>query len=121
MNDPERITGYHAHVYYDDAKSRAAAADLRAAIAARFEVRLGRWRDDPVGPHPKPMYQVAFGADAFARIVPWLALNHRGLSVLIHPETGDDPIDHSEYALWLGEKLSLDIDYLRRIGGENPP
>lgn len=114
--DPRKITGYHAHVYYDNAETRAKAAELREAIAAQFKIVLGRWRDQPVGPHPKPMYQVAFAPAEFARLVPWLALNHRGLSVLIHPETGDDPADHSEHALWLGEQLPLDIEYLRRLG-----
>jgi len=113
--EPSKISGYHAHVYYDDAATRARAAELREALGSTFEVVLGRWRDEPVGPHPKPMYQVAFARTEFARLVPWLALNHRGLSVLIHPETGDDPTDHSEYALWLGEKLPLDIEYLRRV------
>ncbi|MGO8869592.1 MAG: DOPA 4,5-dioxygenase family protein [Alphaproteobacteria bacterium] len=110
-----KIGGYHAHVYYDDAATRARAAELREALGSAFDVVLGRWRDEPVGPHPKPMYQVAFAPTEFARLVPWLALNHRGLSVLIHPETGDDPTDHSEHALWLGEKLPLDIEYLRRL------
>lgn len=114
--DAAKITGYHAHVYYGDAATRQIAAELREELARRFKVVLGRWRDRPVGPHPKPMYQVAFAAEEFARLVPWLALNHRGLSVLIHPETGDDPTDHSEHALWLGEKLSLDIESLRRQG-----
>ena len=45
------ITGYHAHVYYD-AASKPAAARLRAAIEAAFEVRMGRWHDKPIGPHP---------------------------------------------------------------------
>jgi DOPA 4,5-dioxygenase len=109
------ITGYHAHIYYDDPETRARAAVLREAIDAQFDVVLGRWREEPVGPHPKPMYQVAFAPAVFAAIVPWLALNHRGLSVLIHPETGDDPADHSEHALWLGEKLPLDLTFLRRL------
>lgn len=116
-HDPAgRITGYHAHIYYRDAAARLVAGEIREAIAARFEVRMGRWRDEPVGPHPVPMYQVAFAPDLFSRIVPWLALNHRGLPVLIHPETGDDPTDHSEHALWLGEQLPLDIEFLRRVG-----
>jgi DOPA 4,5-dioxygenase len=111
--DASEITGYHAHIYYEDAATRAFAGVLREEIAARFKVVLGRWRDMPVGPHPKPMYQVAFAPEEFPRFVPWLALNHGNLSVLIHPETGDDPTDHSEYALWLGDKLPLDIEFLR--------
>ena len=104
-----RVTGYHAHVYYDDA-TRPAAAELRAGIERRFEVRMGRWRDAPVGPHPVPSYQVAFAPELFADIVPWLALNRGGLAILVHPETGDDRADHSDFAMWLGTALTLDLD-----------
>jgi aromatic ring-cleaving dioxygenase len=79
--EPGRIVDYHAHIYYEDAASRAIAAEMREAIAAGFDVVMGRWRDEPVGPHPKPMYQVAFRPTEFARLVPWLMLNHCGLSV----------------------------------------
>jgi aromatic ring-cleaving dioxygenase len=113
--DAARITGYHAHVYYRDAAQRGRAAELREAIAARYEVALGRWHDVPVGPHPIGMYQVAFAVERFAAIVPWLALNRGGLSILVHPETGDDPTDHSDHAIWLGDQLPLDIEYLRRL------
>ncbi len=107
----DRIRGYHAHVYYD-AGSKPAAAELRAAIEARFEVRMGRWHDRPVGPHPQWSYQVAFTPDLFAEIVPWLALNRGGLTVFVHPETGDDIPDHRDHAIWLGEKAELDLDAL---------
>ena len=109
---PGAVTGYHAHIFYDGA-SRPAAALVREALAARFDVRLGRWRDGPVGPHPRAMYQVAFTTDQFDRIVPWLMLNRAGLVVFIHPITGDDLADHTEHALWLGEKLTLDLGGLR--------
>ena len=74
MNDPGRtarpvtdITDYHAHVYYDDDNSKAAAQQLRTAIvAAGFDVALGRWHDDPVGPHPVGSFQIAFAASDFA-------------------------------------------------------
>jgi aromatic ring-cleaving dioxygenase len=107
---PEDITGYHAHVYFDEA-SRPLAAELRERVAARFAVSLGRWREEPIGPHPRPMYQVAFAAEAFAEIVPWLMLNRRGLVILVHPETGDDLADHRDHALWLGERLALKLDF----------
>ncbi len=108
------IRGYHAHIYYDPS-SRSLAADLRAAIDAQFDVVMGRWRDEPVGPHPQSMYQVAFAPEEFARLVPWLMLNRGGLNVLVHPETGDDVADHSDQALWLGEKLPLDLEFLRQF------
>ncbi|MDH5750195.1 MAG: aromatic ring-cleaving dioxygenase [Rhodospirillales bacterium] len=112
MTDPAVITGYHAHVYYNDADSRARAARLRDLIDEKFEVVLGRWRDEPVGPHPRPMYQVAFAADQFAALVPWLMLNRDGLTILVHPETGDQVVDHRDQPLWLGEVLDLNIAFL---------
>ena len=106
------ITGYHAHIYYD-VSTREIAAHVREGLGARFEVRLGRWHDTPVGPHPISMYQVAFAVAEFPRVVPWLMIHREGLDVLVHPETGDDVIDHTDHALWLGTKLELNIDALR--------
>jgi aromatic ring-cleaving dioxygenase len=111
--DSGRISGYHAHIYYD-AETRRVAARLREAIGNRFDVVLGRWREEPVGPHPVPMYQAAFSAAEFPRIVPWLMLNRSGLSVLVHPETEDAYDDHTIHALWLGPSLSLRVEGLRR-------
>ena len=51
------IASYHGHIYYDD-RTRPVAADLREAIEQTFTVVMGRWRDEPVGPHPQSMYQV---------------------------------------------------------------
>ena len=109
--DAARITGYHAHVYYKPA-TRPEAERLRQAVGENFAVRLGGWHDQPVGPHPVGMYQVAFQAAAFARLVPWLMLNHGALSILIHPLTGDDLADHRDYPLWLGAALPLRLDQL---------
>jgi aromatic ring-cleaving dioxygenase len=115
LRDPAGITGYHAHVYYDPTATRETAAQLREALAGAFpDAVLGRWHDVPVGPHPGAMYQVAFAADRLAAILPWLILNRHGLTVLVHPETGDDLEDHTEHAAWLGEKLPLRLEALRR-------
>jgi len=108
------ITGYHAHIYFDR-KTRRNAAELRAALGERFDVVLGRWREDPVGPHPQAMYQVAFGTELLAEFLPWLMLNRRGLSILVHPLTDNDLADHTDFPLWLGEKLDLNIELINRI------
>lgn len=105
------LSGYHAHVYYDVAE-RAKAADLRAEIGRRFPVVIGRMHDQPVGPHTRSMFQVAFGQAVFAELLPWLMLNRQGLSVLVHPETGNAVADHQRHMLWLGEPLAIDADAL---------
>lgn len=108
-HDPP-VTAYHVHVYYDPA-SRAAAEALRAALGRRFPAaRLGRWHDVPVGPHPQAMYQVAFAPDLLATLFPWLLLHRGGLTVLLHPETGDDPTDHTAHAAWMGQVLPLRLE-----------
>jgi len=108
------IASFHAHIYFDTA-SRDAAARVREGLGAGFDVQLGRWHDKPIGPHPKSMYQVAFLPEQFANVVPWLMLNREGLDILVHPNTGDAVADHTNHALWLGEKLEINIEPLRQV------
>lgn len=110
--DPALIAGYHAHIYYD-AQSRDSAAQLRQAIGEQFEGVVGRWHEEAVGPHPISMYQFAFAAAEFARIVPWLMLNRNGLRILVHPETGNGYSDHMVNSLWLGQPVALNVDFFK--------
>jgi DOPA 4,5-dioxygenase len=115
VTDPVRITEYHAHVYYDPESSRDRASAVRDGIASLFpEARLGRWHDQLVGPHTRAMYQIAFPPALLPRLLPWLMLNRLGLTVLLHPVTGDDYVDHTDNAAWLGEVLPLRLDALKR-------
>jgi DOPA 4,5-dioxygenase len=107
------VANYHAHIYYDPKKTRDAAARVRQGLAS-FDVQLGSWHDEPVGPHLDAMYQAVFSAAEFGRVVPWLMLHREGLSVLVHPSTGDSYGDHMERCLWLGTRLSLNESTLRR-------
>lgn len=108
---PCSIAHYHAHVYYDPAKTRERAERLRRRVAAEFpQATLGRWHDELVGPHSQSMYQIAFPRDMLASFVPWLMLNRDGLTVLLHPETGDDYRDHTAYAAWFGAVLPLRLE-----------
>ncbi|MSP05892.1 MAG: 4,5-dioxygenase [Acetobacteraceae bacterium] len=111
--EPTKITGYHAHIYYDPA-DRARAATLREQVEARFPVRMGRWHDVPVGPHPNAMYQIAFETWQFSLLVPFLMLNRDGLTALVHPETGRSRDDHLLHAIWMGEVLELNASVLKQ-------
>lgn len=108
------IKGYHAHIYYDPKTSRGAAEKVRAGLA-HFNVQLGSWHDQPVGPHLDAMYQAVFANEEFGKVVPWLMLNREGLSVLVHPSTGDGYGDHLERSLGLGERLQLNETVLKRV------
>ncbi len=110
--DTDLIDHWHAHIYYDPAHTKEIATQVRGWIEQRFPAQMGRMHDGPVGPHPTAMFQVLFAPDLFPAIVPWLALNRQGLTVLVHPETGRPRDDHLLHALWLGQVLKLNTEIL---------
>ncbi|TMJ15622.1 MAG: aromatic ring-cleaving dioxygenase [Alphaproteobacteria bacterium] len=85
---PSEIASYHAHIYFRSSGERAHAAALREAVAERFRVRLGFWREGPVGPHGAAMYQVAFAPELFQSLV-------------------NAKRDHLLDAVWIGTPLPL--------------
>lgn len=111
------IPSFHAHIYYTP-DTRQIATAVREELGEKFTVVLGRWHDEPVGPHPDSMYQVAFKGDQFDGVTQWLMLNRRGLTVFLHPETGDAMADHRDNALWMGEILPLNFEALKKFIAE---
>jgi len=108
MAQADKISGYHAHVYFD-AHSAARAEAVCHSAATLFGVRMGRMHARPLGPHPMGSCQLAATPQQFADLLPWLALNRDGLIVFAHPETGDDLADHRDHGIWLGVGLTLDL------------
>ena len=111
--DSDKITGYHAHIYYDP-NTRETAARLRQRIWQKwgFDVTMGRFRDRAVGPHPVMMFQAAFEPELFAEIVPWLMYNRDGLTIMVHPEAEDAYDDHAHYPIWMGGTMDLRLKFL---------
>jgi aromatic ring-cleaving dioxygenase len=109
------IRHFHAHVYYDPATTRDRAQRLRERVAARFpQAVLGRWHDELVGPHSQSMYQIAFAPQMLGDFLPWLMLNRDGLTVLLHPGTGNGFRDHTAHAAWLGPPLPLRLEAFKQ-------
>ena len=113
------IASFHAHIYFLGEAEAAAATTLREQVAERFLVQLGRWHDGPIGPHDRGSYQIAFAPELFANLVPWLMLNHCGLSILVHPNSGLVRTDHLRDCLWIGQPLALVEEALPEF--EDPP
>lgn len=104
-----QITGYHAHVYFDD-KTVDQARAVCEAVRDQFGAEMGRMHEKPIGPHPMASCQLAFSVEKFPAIMPWLSLNRNGLTVFTHPETGDDLADHRDHGIWMGSMPALKLD-----------
>jgi aromatic ring-cleaving dioxygenase len=113
--------GYHAHIYYEPAKTRATAERVCAAIGEKLRVEIDGFRDGPVGPHPIANVLVVFKPAEFEHVVPFLMLNREGLDVLVHPLTEDAVEDHSSFAIWLGNPVELRLNTLPRGRGGRLP
>lgn len=105
------IKGYHAHVYFDGNSVEQARA-LRERVGEEFDYAVGRFHEKNVGPHPRWSFQIAFNAEAFGTLVPWLAVNRKGLTVFVHGLSGEDIYDHTELVMWLGESVELELSAL---------
>ena len=109
------VYGYHSHVYYS-AATKPVAERLAQRLNENFDVEIGQFSGERVGPHPIPQFQMIFKNEQFETVVPWLMLNREGLDILLHPLTDDMVDDHSVYALWLGTPIKLKLDTMQRRG-----
>src|SRR5262249_13653063 len=102
----KQIEGYHIHIYHNDGKSFLSARETAESIQDLFEGDVrGVSSIGAVGPHLTPNFGVYIKPEAYGRVVQWLQANSDGLSILIHPETGDDVKDHLKSSMWLGTQL----------------
>ena len=71
------------------------------------------------------MFEVnVFTPSQFGAFIPWLVVNRGPLSALVHPNTVD-PVsgeheeaerDHTQRAIWMGEKVPLDLSSFKSMG-----
>lgn len=104
---------YHAHIYYLP-KERELAAAFRELLAEKMDTGeiaellfIGELRDQKVGPHPIPQFEIHF--TLAARPVILDLIEGSGLTSLVHPLTTDDLADHTSLGHWIGDPLELDL------------
>ncbi|RMX87174.1 hypothetical protein D0869_02556 [Hortaea werneckii] len=111
--------GFDVHIYYlqTNASESQFAQELWERIRREFpELRIYRVWDKPIGPHPVAMFEVnLFTPEQFGAFVPWLVIHRGALSVLLHPNTGDDVRDHTQLATWMGQPYPLQVGMLREF------
>lgn len=105
----EDIKAYHAHLYYDDQEGRALAQNIAQQLSSLYEVKVGRFHEKKVGPHPMWSVQIAFKAGDLDKVIPWLMVNRGDLDVFFHPLSGNELYDHTQGSAWLGQSYELDI------------
>ncbi|KAM0277720.1 hypothetical protein ACHAQH_005580 [Verticillium albo-atrum] len=118
--DNGRRGGFDIHIYHFQNNPAHAkhAKELWERIRREFpELRVYRFWEKPVGPHPIAMFEVnLFTPAQFGAFIPWLVMYRGPLSALVHPNTdeeGDEAAielrNHVERGFWLGEKIPLDL------------
>lgn len=117
-----RVWLFHSHAYFDGgvpehlAEARAFMELVRSTFASTPHVEVHSFVPVPAGPHPRASFEVLFTRDAFAEYVAWLMFARPpSLSILIHPLTRSQSLDHGARALWLGERLALDLEMLEAV------
>ncbi|MEM8662445.1 MAG: DOPA 4,5-dioxygenase family protein [Pseudomonadota bacterium] len=122
MSVPQRPVNshkaYHAHIYFD-ADTKLAARAICDASGERFGLKVGRFHEKLVGPHPRWSCQISFSAKDFEAYLGWLDASRGDLTVFVHPLTGDDLRDHTEFAYWLGDSVELKLDIFMKSQGDD--
>ncbi|ESK96490.1 hypothetical protein Moror_6998 [Moniliophthora roreri MCA 2997] len=113
----KKNNGFDFHVYYMQSvpEQLQYARELHERIRREFpELRIYRFWDKPVGPHPTAMFEVnTFNPHQTGTLFSWLAIYRGPCSVLVHPNTDDAFKDHTELATWMGKPWPLYLDLLK--------
>ncbi|RWR99476.1 hypothetical protein B4U79_18615 [Dinothrombium tinctorium] len=105
--DLDTIHGFHFHSYFFQRNENS----TRTALLLKQEVEK-LIREVPRGPHPIGSFMTCCNATSAKKSLDFFMKNRRSLSVLIHPLTRYEVLDHSERAAWIGQSLPLDLTAL---------
>lgn len=107
-----KIANWHAHLYFPTDKTEEV-RPLTETIANTFGYDVGTIWDKPVGPHPIGSCQITVPANHLDKFLPWLMINRGNWDVFLHPNTGNDLLDHQQNAMWLGKSYPLKLEIFK--------
>lgn len=106
---PQPFTYFHSHIYFDDKTIDQAEKFHQKFQSLDTPVQVSRMIHKPIGPHPVPMFEVDFKAENFLKMIQFMQENRDGLNILVHPLSGNEILDHTDYAMFLGQKVDLNL------------
>jgi len=118
FNNPEQmVSAYHLHIYFEpgtDAEQNA--LDIAQELENRFPKAVtDSHRVGKVGPHSRANIGVTITPESFGEVVSWLQLNRKDLSILVHPRTGDEWVDHQDAAMWIGPPVAFNDKFFEPL------
>lgn len=107
------VTEYHAHVYFQES-TKSSAEELHRQLNDQFAGKIHSYSiaDGPRGPHVQNMFGVDIPKEHFEAVLSFLVVNHGRHSILFHPVTDNELLDHTHHALWLGQPQALNLAVL---------
>ncbi|KAG0086390.1 hypothetical protein BGZ93_007870 [Podila epicladia] len=119
------VKEYHFHLYFfqNNVKSRESAVAIRNKLTELIDQGYvtivpqevpGGVHTGPIGPHVIGSFEVWCPIESFARTFSWFTLNRGKHSVLVHPLTKEQLLDHSTRAIWMGQSLPLDVEIFKQ-------
>ena len=94
---------------------------LRGLVHSRYlpDCIVGSLFDRPMDEYPVGNFVTCCNSTALSRALPYFSQQHGQLSVMIHPLTQENLLDHSERAMWIGQQYPL--DFSKTVPYRNPP
>ena len=111
-----KVSEYHIHIYTRDGWEDFLATALAGELQERFPGQVSAaHKVGKVGPHTLDNTEVDIKPEAFGDVVRFLQMNAQGMSILIHPRTGDEFFDHKQAAMWIGEPVAFNDKFFDAI------
>lgn len=101
-----QITKYHFHIYFDNEHLETLRSMLNK-LSKSEDLKIGRVFTEPIGPHPMGSCQITVPSHQFETTLQWFLTYREGLTIFIHPLSGNDLLDHTDHVIWLGEPRKL--------------
>jgi DOPA 4,5-dioxygenase len=112
----DTIQGYHIHIYHEDFPESFTADNIVTQLTTLFPHYIeGVYNVGKVGPHVAENRELDIKKEGFAEILQWLQVNNGRLSILVHPETGDDIHDHLQSSIWINKEKGYNDDFFNAL------